>query len=713
MRKNKKLLGVFLIILALIIMQLPKSEADAATSASDFKIEGTVLVKYTGTSQNVKVPDTVDTIGEAAFEDNLKISKVTLPDSVKKIEPYAFWGCDNLETVSLGKGLQSVDDYAFANCKGLKTMTIPGNIRSIGIGAFTDCVNMTDITIPVEVTQIHETAFDGCAHIVIHSQTGSYADKYAQTFYERQKEMPEYEDVADYNPDSTDTVIPDPEPAPDTADEQPADTVGNIMGSTKVVGNQAVVFIDSAGPLVISGGSQPDVPSDSADDINVLMTQTSTYPKYTVVDGRIIADQAYYCDMNLTNVSVPSGIEEIGEFAYARSSVTQLVVPEGVRNIGYGAFYHCDNLNVISLPSTLMCVEPKAFEHSAWMESFLAGDSGDSDFLISGNTLVAYRGESPEVTVPEGVYLIAGEAFKGHDEIERLILPQSLKVVGEGAFEGCERLSSVEIGENIEDIKDRAFAQCNLASVVLPVSLKTLGIGAFDGDTSVTYQGAEPEITHEISAERLSNESYRNPSDDGSPAGVTVLGYPGILARLEGAARSYVLTVKDDSDAAKLREAFLKSTNTEFPSDGLILEMTLTDNSNVSITKLGKQRLIVTIPLSEDYAGNNVNVVTCDRNGQLESASAQRVNVDGKDCVRISTSHLSFFGIYSDGTVLERDSVVEETTELTSMAGPAGENAIENKGLFSGVHYRWVLGGGLLIFGIICIFYSTKKHDPA
>lgn len=708
MRKKKKLLGVFLIILALIIMQLPKSEADAATSASDFKIEGTVLVKYTGTSQTVKVPDTVDTIGEAAFEDNLKICKVTLPSSVKKIEAYAFWGCDNLETVSLGTGLTCVDDYAFANCKGLKTMTIPSNVRSIGIGAFTDCVNLTDITIPVEVTEIHETAFDGCAHVVIHSQTGSYADKFAQSFYERQKEMPEYEDVADYQPDSDDTITPTPEPDSDNAGTESNDIVGNVIGSTKVVGNQAVVFIDSASPSVISGGLEGDASSDSENAENILMAEVSAYPKYTIVDGRIIADQAYYRNMKLSNVSIPSGIEEIGEFAYARSSAVQLIIPEGVKSIGYGAFYHCDSLNSVSLPSTLICVEPKAFVHSAWVENFLSGTAGDGDFLISGNTLVAYRGNSPEVTVPEGVYLIAGEAFKGHEEIEKLILPQSLKVIGEGAFEDCKKLSSVEFGENIEDIKDRAFAYCNLASVTLPASLKTLGLGAFDKEISVIFKGDEPEITHEISAERLSNEAYRNPSDDGSPAGVTVLGYSGISARLEGAARNYVLTVLDDRDTSELENAYLKSTGTEFPQDGLILEMTLTDNSDVNITKLGKQQLIVTVPLPESYAGNNVNVVTCDRNGQLESVKAQRVKADGRDCVRISTSHLSLFGIYSDGTVLDSGSVLEETTVIKSMAGPEGENAIQNQGFLSKIRYQWILGGALLIFGIICIFHSTK-----
>ena len=218
MRKRKRLSGVLLVIAALIIMQLPVSEADAASSsASDFRIEGGVLVKYRGTEARVTIPDTVEVIGESAFEDNTRVELVVIPKSVKRIESYAFWGCDNLDTVVLGKGLTEVGDYAFAGCKGLEQMTIPSNIKAIGISAFADCVNLTVISIPAETTEIHETAFDGCYKLTIKCLPGTAADNFAQGFYERQKESAEYQDVPDYNNngqtggDSSDTA---PTPTP-------------------------------------------------------------------------------------------------------------------------------------------------------------------------------------------------------------------------------------------------------------------------------------------------------------------------------------------------------------------------------------------------------------------------------------------------------------------------------------------------------------------
>ena len=118
-KSKKKMSGILLMITALIIMQLPVTEADAATSASDFRIEGSTLVKYRGTETNVSVPDTVEVIGESAFEGDTNIELVVLPNSVRRIEPYAFWGCDNLDTVVLGRGLTEIGDYAFTECRDL------------------------------------------------------------------------------------------------------------------------------------------------------------------------------------------------------------------------------------------------------------------------------------------------------------------------------------------------------------------------------------------------------------------------------------------------------------------------------------------------------------------------------------------------------------------------------------------------------------------
>ena len=76
MNHKKWVVVMALIATALILTHLPVSEADAAASASDFQIEGSTLTKYRGSDERVTIPDTVEVVGESAFENNQKEKKV-------------------------------------------------------------------------------------------------------------------------------------------------------------------------------------------------------------------------------------------------------------------------------------------------------------------------------------------------------------------------------------------------------------------------------------------------------------------------------------------------------------------------------------------------------------------------------------------------------------------------------------------------------------
>lgn len=700
-----------MLVTALVIMQLPVSEADAAASASDFRIEGGTLVKYRGTEKNVSVPDTVDTIGRGAFEDNTNIELVVLPNSVKNIEPYAFWGCNNLDTVVLGKGLTSVGDYAFAGCKGLVQMTIPANVTSIGVQAFGDCVNLADISIPPETGYIQETAFDGCARLTIHCDPGSAADQFAQSFYERQKEIPEYEDVPNYDPSVPtvpDTKEPTPEPAETpTPSETPAEQPGEELGSTHVVANTAVVFVDNS-QLQVYGGEPEKQPETAAASVEEVLgsLENGTVPKYAVVDGKVVADQAYYRNEELGGVALPEGVEEIGQFSFARSSLTSVIVPQGVKKIGYGAFYHCNELGDVMLPDTVMCVEPKAFEHSLWVERFLEGTDNDEAFLIEGGVLIAYRGNAKEVIVPEGVRVIAGEVFLGHDEIESVTLPESLLVIGEGAFENCCGLSRIIFGSNVEEIKDRAFKGSAVSEISVPASVKKLGLQAF-GSAIRTYEFGEPEYTHETSAERLSNQEYRVYDGAGAQEpGVTVNGPEGAAASLEGANRSYTLAVTVPEDVSDMESAFQRSFRRGLPEETTVYELTLTDSSGIPLTKLGNQALTVVIPVPEALKGRNLTLFTLDRNGQLEILPAERVSLEGAEAIRFKTNHLSLFAVYAAGEADAGEELLEVGTEFTSMS--QGPETLDSSRSFR-KNLQWLGGGFCLLTGGILILTGIGR----
>ena len=430
MNHKKWMAVIALAVTALILTHLPVSEADAAASASDFQTQGSTLVKYRGTEERVTIPDTVEVVGESAFENNQKVQFVVIPKSVKCLDAYVFWGCNNLEEVVLGKGLTAVDEYSFAGCTGLKQITIPENIQSIDAQAFAGCVNLTDIYIPATVTGIAEDAFLNCDNVTIHADEGSVAAQFAQKLAEQKNRDP----LVTAAPVQTPTAVSRPdtqattEPV-STATPAPVATPvpGNVLGSTIIVGNHALVMVHPGEEKVQQGYTEPEAGQETGEEQDITAeTENGKIPEWM-----------YYRNQSVSAVTIPEGTTEIGRFAFSRSSLRTVTIPEGVTVIDYAAFYHCDNLDNVILPDTVNTVGAKAFTHTGWLDDF--EENSMDDFLISGDILVAYKGNLPEVVIPDGVRVIAEEAFRNHTELKKVHLPASVTDIGNDAFpEGIE-----------------------------------------------------------------------------------------------------------------------------------------------------------------------------------------------------------------------------------------------------------------------------------
>lgn len=430
MNHKKWMAVIALAVTALILTHLPVSEADAAASASDFQTQGSTLVKYRGTEERVTIPDTVEVVGESAFENNQKVQFVLIPKSVKRLDAYVFWGCNNLEEVVLGKGLTAVDEYSFAGCTGLKQITIPENVQSIDAQAFAGCINLTDIYIPATVTGIAEDAFLNCDNVTIHADEGSVAAQFSQKLAEQKNRDP----LVTAAPVQTPTAVSRPdtqattEPVSTTTPAPVATPVpGNVLGSTIVVGNHALVMVHPGEEKVQQGYTEPEAGQETGEEQDITAeTENGKIPEWM-----------YYRNQSVSAVTIPEGTTEIGRFAFSRSSLRTVTIPEGVTVIDYAAFYHCDNLDNVILPDTVNTVGAKAFTHTGWMDDF--EENSMDDFLISGDILVAYKGNLPEVVIPDGVRVIAEEAFRNHTELKKVHLPASVTDIGNDAFpEGIE-----------------------------------------------------------------------------------------------------------------------------------------------------------------------------------------------------------------------------------------------------------------------------------
>ena len=91
------------------------------------------------------IPNTVTSIGYAAFYKCSDLTSITIPNSVKSIEDCAFSDCSGLTSITIPNSMTSIGEEAFMNCSGLTSATIGNSVESIGMGAFYRCSGIKEI----------------------------------------------------------------------------------------------------------------------------------------------------------------------------------------------------------------------------------------------------------------------------------------------------------------------------------------------------------------------------------------------------------------------------------------------------------------------------------------------------------------------------------------------------------------------------------------
>ena len=91
------------------------------------------------------IPESVTSIGFAAFAHCSSLTSVTIPDSVTQLGECAFSGCSGLTSLTIPESVTSIGKSAFRGCDGLTSVIIPESVTSIRVFAFSECENLTPI----------------------------------------------------------------------------------------------------------------------------------------------------------------------------------------------------------------------------------------------------------------------------------------------------------------------------------------------------------------------------------------------------------------------------------------------------------------------------------------------------------------------------------------------------------------------------------------
>ena len=274
---------------------------------------------------------------------------------------------------------------------------------------------------------------------------------------------------------------------------------------------------------------------------DVVIPETVTYEGVTYTVTRIINNAFQDCT-ELTSVSIPNTMTSIMQFAFlgctsldsihVPNSVTNLDatafnntgwfnnqpdgcilyldgwclgpkgeaplevnIAEGTLRVAERAFMECETLISVTLPNSLISINPYAFELCFELRHV---DFGESVVEIS---YCAFEGchNLEEVVLPPSVTTIESFVFYGCNSLSNLILPDSITTIGDYAFAYSTSLTHVTLPNAITEINDGLFETSGLKTITIPEGVTTIGALAFfecDSLTTVTISQSVTEIKY-------------------------------------------------------------------------------------------------------------------------------------------------------------------------------------------------------------------------
>ncbi len=167
-----------------------------------------------------------------------------------------------------------------------------------------------------------------------------------------------------------------------------------------------------------------------------------------------------FCERSdVTSITLPEGLQYIGNKAFAETSITTLSLPNSITGVGDMAFASCPALTSISIGSGSLTVGTSAFSKCPNLASITVA-SGNTSLKAVGDVLLSYSGTELYVcapkgattgnySVPSGVKFVNDNAFAYCNQLTGITFPSSMVSSDDDLFVGCENLRYVD------------FSQCN------------------------------------------------------------------------------------------------------------------------------------------------------------------------------------------------------------------------------------------------------------
>lgn len=261
----------------------------------DKKVKKLIFCSKNNNIDKYTVPDTVKLIESNAFCGNQYLKELTVPGNVKTIDQYAFFECERLEKLNITGSVNIIDQCAFKNCTALVSAEFNDGLESVKEDAFYN-TGLKKVVLPDTVKDIEANAFSNCH-------------------------------------DLTEAVIP---------------VTYEFLGTNAFSREVNIKYTQAEGYAVYGGAV-------FSDDMTVL------------IKAPFMAEGTY---------AVPDTVTEIAGYAFESTMVSTVILPEGLEKIGTYAFFGDIDLTCVDVPSSVTEIGENAFR--IYTFNYIRGDKGSA-----------------------------------------------------------------------------------------------------------------------------------------------------------------------------------------------------------------------------------------------------------------------------------------------------------------------------------------------
>ena len=438
---------------------------------------------------SITLPPTITTLDEEAFYGCNRLTTLTLPNTITESRWGAFDRCSSLQHVHIPDlsswlKINYINNLAhpfyavtsgdlYINGEKLTDITIPEDITTIPFSAFRNCKSLTNITIPNHVTAIERSAFDGCDLDEI--TFGRNVTSIGYHIYNSCKKIniPNLEwlfniEYADQHGlyDNGGIIYIDNQQINDIVIPESVTKINDYI----FINNDHITSINIPPSITeICNGAFRNVKSLES----VYITDLEAWLRITFNNSTanpVYNSQAtlYLNGQELTDLVIPESITELKQYAfYNHKALTSITIPNSGIHVAHGALYGT-SINAIHIKDL----------HAWCNTTFYSSDSipTRNNIYLNGEHITTF-------IVPDDVEQINAYLFDKWDN--EVILGKSVKSIKESAFQQSA-ITSIILPEGLETIWDNAFAYCsNLKSISIPTTLTSIGNYSFYGCTSL------------------------------------------------------------------------------------------------------------------------------------------------------------------------------------------------------------------------------------